>query len=539
MNPETHLVDAEQESSNYASTLPCSSCITCPICFDDFCDPLVFGDNEEDCSVVDNNTRKKQRTNSSSFLFTQQSIHLTEGLGSEKQLFWNVSNSCNHNVCHDCLVEYCVYTVNEMHLVPIPCPIHERYAQNKTTGQASTDDSMRSCTATISSLLVRRILRQMDPDDEKNTLKKNVQEYFSSRNEVPDIVQNDTMSISSSEMDDFDTYTLDGVKSDCLTSKEDVKIIVEPRLKQCWKNYETLLRRQRQSKTPSNDSNTPTTTILPCPRCDEDIIWNKPKYPPLETIDSYQQGGTYTPFLECTHCHNRFCPIHGNAHAEDVSCMDYVSRPEYRASIELIESTAKLCSHCNVPIQLVSGTCNHVVCSTCHQDMCYKCGTHINLVGKGLRTCTKCSVTYRDHRYDRTRLTHIFMSFPCLVIVFVLWAIGSIVVALLSCCYCSLCIKQDTWIDKMIYYNTNENNIDEPGMLATVGPNQAISSDVDIELGEKSGSRSNKPSGVKTGFNPRLQSFMKTIQAVTICILLPLGDAFTAFGIRPFWTGRQ
>jgi hypothetical protein len=61
--------------------------------------------------------------------------------------------------------------------------------------------------------------------------------------------------------------------------------------------------------------------------------------------------------------------------------MVVVDIQELLAAQQILKSMPiKPCSHCYMPLNKTGG-CDHVVCPACHQDMCYKCGTHEFLQG--------------------------------------------------------------------------------------------------------------------------------------------------------------
>lgn len=88
-------------------------------------------------------------------------------------------------------------------------------------------------------------------------------------------------------------------------------------------------------------------------------------------------GGTadYT----CAHCQVVSCRRHGRIHA-GMSCRQFQSTREGREwddTEHMLRTFTKPCSHCGVSLQKASG-CDHLVCGSCHQDMCWKVCTKAN-----------------------------------------------------------------------------------------------------------------------------------------------------------------
>jgi hypothetical protein len=102
------------------------------------------------------------------------------------------------------------------------------------------------------------------------------------------------------------------------------------------------------------------------------------------------------------------------------------------------------CSHCGMAIVKDSG-CDHVVCPSCHLDMCYRCRTHRHLTGKVTRSCSKCQRSFVDHRYIRQYRLRILLSLPLLVPGWILYALATTLIAILTGCFCGcfLCGTMD------------------------------------------------------------------------------------------------
>lgn len=142
--------------------------------------------------------------------------------------------------------------------------------------------------------------------------------------------------------------------------------------------------------------------------------------------------------LECPSCRHVFCSIHGDAHP--IHTCDFYSKRKTsridRKSENLIRKNTKPCSHCGAPIEKASG-CDHVVCPSCGDDMCYRCGKH-DLTGTTIRVCKNCDRSFVDHRHIWKYRLLLCLSLPLLIpFVIVYVAItASIAIASLCCCFC-------------------------------------------------------------------------------------------------------
>lgn len=122
-------------------------------------------------------------------------------------------------------------------------------------------------------------------------------------------------------------------------------------------------------------------SLVACPRCD--AIVDKP---------SNHDNDNDTNARTCPKCNHQFCSVHLDAHLGK-SCQDHVAH-----ATTLSLPNTKPCSHCGAALHKYAG-CDHVVCPACHNDMCFRCGTHQHLTGKVTRYCSHCQQGYLDHRY--------------------------------------------------------------------------------------------------------------------------------------------
>jgi hypothetical protein len=165
-------------------------------------------------------------------------------------------------------------------------------------------------------------------------------------------------------------------------------------------------------------------SLLACPWCDA-------LTPPTDPHDNA---------TSCTTCQRVFCRVHGSAHAQQ-SCEAYLQRQRTtadRQSERVLRHCTLPCSHCGGRIQKAEG-CDHVLCPACHQDMCFRCGTHEYLKGKVIRSCSNCRLAYVDHRHARAYRVRVLVSLPLLLPSFILYTVFMIFLAVgtlgFGCCF--------------------------------------------------------------------------------------------------------
>lgn len=160
-------------------------------------------------------------------------------------------------------------------------------------------------------------------------------------------------------------------------------------------------------------------SLVPCTKC--------------EALLSKHDGDNT---LQCP-CGHFFCAVHGDAH-QNMTCKEYESRPpsqEERLSQTAVHDTTKPCPHCNARIELYGG-CEHIVCTSCHNDWCYKCGQYQYLVGNTIRTCTLCQQSYMDHRKLERQRVKACLRLPFTLPMALLYIVVATASALASGCCC-------------------------------------------------------------------------------------------------------
>eukprot|EP00980_Cylindrotheca_fusiformis_P019915 scaffold7017_cov134-Cylindrotheca_fusiformis.AAC.10 len=185
-----------------------------------------------------------------------------------------------------------------------------------------------------------------------------------------------------------------------------------------WTRYQRL---EKLRKDPS---------LISCSRC-------------LEVLSKDDNTAEVT----CNSCGHTFCSVHGDAHPGR-SCKDYKNdKPnrQMKMSEKMIKVLTKPCSHCAAPIEKESG-CDHVICVSCNEDMCYRCGTHIHLRGDGMiRSCNNCEQSFVDHRYIWSYRLAFCLSLPLGIAfcVFYTCVVGATAILSLGCFCCFCCGADD------------------------------------------------------------------------------------------------
>ena len=172
--------------------------------------------------------------------------------------------------------------------------------------------------------------------------------------------------------------------------------------------------------------------LIECPKCAE--LFTKDMDSSCKHVND----------LTCPSCQHFFCAVHGDAHPT-TSCKMHESTMTTTTTSDIesegiIRRLTKPCSHCGIAIYKESG-CDHIICASCKQDMCFKCGSHEYLSGDMVRSCSKCNQGYVDHRQLwRFRLTLVIrLAIKIPVAILQMAVLLVIVVATCGCCFCMCC----------------------------------------------------------------------------------------------------
>lgn len=161
------------------------------------------------------------------------------------------------------------------------------------------------------------------------------------------------------------------------------------------------------------------------------------KNPPFDNDHSLPAKTNMDPEVQCHSCQHNFCADHGDIHAGETCekfCTSQRARDMAKSELEIYK-ISKQCSHkCGARIVRTAG-CDHILCTNCNGDMCYRCGTHEHLTGKVVRSCSKCKQGYVDHRYYAQYRRRMLLTFPFHLIISVVYMAVVGAVASLTCCF--------------------------------------------------------------------------------------------------------
>jgi len=159
--------------------------------------------------------------------------------------------------------------------------------------------------------------------------------------------------------------------------------------------------------------------ICECPRCHTLQLGAEDRLPAIicgqGKLFNLEDGST--PVHGCGY---EFCLHHSDAHVGR-TCGDFLSSRAYDQETEaLIRKMSKPCPYCGLLIERHPDTCDHVRCTQCKNDFCFKCGRAGTLNGKYTRACTSCGQDYLDHRYAVMWVVLLSMLYPFYLVVSVI-----------------------------------------------------------------------------------------------------------------------
>ena len=398
---------------------------------------------------------------------------------------------CDHEFCHECLVQHCKIAIMSKQ-TPIPCPqvIVTKDMDIKADENNNDNDAQEQAKHCLSPELVKSLLtikysnrkekqnedaRQlpgtvprkdpkhnnatMEKDEKHNSLNSNNEEM---EDEIGHDVESGWEKHSASTVQLTRTFSTETGSSFASMSSSASSSSSCSSSSEYWNKY---MRIQRLKEDP---------TLLVCPRCEELVVcpldkklMNKTEIvdavdesnttcekegadgvnnsqsalkngeiPPSHKNESLKEQPLY-PEVECPSCCHTFCCIHGDIHAGE-SCAHFCTSQRARdmeQSERILNTISKHCSNgCGARIIRESG-CDHVLCTNCNHDMCYKCGTHEFLTGKVIRSCSKCKQGFVDHRYYAQYRLRLLFILPFHLLLSAIYMAVVAVVALLTCCF--------------------------------------------------------------------------------------------------------
>ena len=425
----------------------------------------------------------------SPFSLQQQEHHHNTDSRTTYKCDYDVDFECNHQICDGCLTQHILLQLQE-HRLPIYCPCSIR----NTTDDKSQKLQSRNlpCPAQLPFKTIKRLLKAYDngggntevvggcgpesdgdstgygstPTDGKNDPRKNTEENVLAHDD------------QDQKIHDLDCANCTGSpQSTCSMKKHQGQ----------WTKFKRL-----HVLSTNKDS------IISCTRCPALMLHKQFKIARTAkaskfvlTRDMRLGGGNFddddgcdgkdldvavvdSNLMICADCRHQFCIIHGDAHL-GVNCIDYCRshtgkemsmqsdrndksndhHKNYSAGIidesesatrlyiqsSLKDETIKLCSRCAAPIYK-DGGCDHIVCANCHDDFCFKCGTHIHLQGSGMiRSCTNCRAEYIDHRYIGQYHCYLCLTLPFLLPFFGIYVCcaAAFVILTFACCFFLCC----------------------------------------------------------------------------------------------------
>lgn len=334
--------------------------------------------------------------------------------------------NCDHEFCRACLRRHCQHSIS-IRKIPIECP-------------AKASDK---CESTVPISHIQAVLLQQEIDEPSREASSDRQ--VSAGGEVASVgldlgsdeaANSVTRCTTSPSL--YNRYGSLDESSD--TIKGPISHLTTP-VDECQKDWLAFERLHRLFLNKN---------LTPCTRCQEPVAMISPststQTDDLERHSSRSQilrrKASFDP-ITCIECGHSFCQVHGDAHP-DMTCEEYIQklrRPDeqIRRSERVIRQHCKPCSHCQAPIYKASG-CDHIICPSCHDDMCFKCGTHRYLVGQSMvRSCKKCDQSFIDHRHIGRYRMIVCLALPLYLPLYLLHVVLVGALALLSCgCCCCL-----------------------------------------------------------------------------------------------------
>jgi hypothetical protein len=317
---------------------------------------------------------------------------------------------CHHEFCRECLKHHCQHAIS-IRKIPIECP-----------SRASD-----SCELTVPVSLIRALLLQQGIRELQEVCGPPTQNVGGNSSEMFDAATSLSNRYGSMDKDDVMTRNVSDPPPEYQQGLQD------------WLAF------QRMYRLILDD------TLTPCTRCQEPVSTQLENEGQEERKhENHLKRGrilrnkrSCDPVV-CLSCGHSFCQVHGDAHP-NVTCEEYLKedrcRPneQCRKSERVIRQYCKPCSHCQAPIHKDSG-CDHIICPACHQDMCFKCGTHQYLHGKSMvRNCRNCDQSFIDHRYMGRYRVLICLALPLYLPFYLVHVILVGSLAMISCgCFCCL-----------------------------------------------------------------------------------------------------
>lgn len=442
-------VKEDPPSTNHAFEQPTSRRADhCPLCYTDFSE-------ETDDDIV--NEQDLER--SYSFSSKNQRVQL---------------DACAHVVCRPCLQEYCQYCLS-IHKVPIPCPAYAGCGRKDHDNENKDDDDHHHldtapCPHDVLPNTVRQVL-MAGSNQSENQWRKYWRLWRLSND--PTLVAcphcQEPVPATSGAGDESRTKDPRHLTEDPPDVENQLVLLPVPKDKPGGDDDDD------GENNHNTNSNLTKQNRRVCHSCDSVFcavhgVGHHPDRQTCQDYDAQSQAqqeataiaaavnaaatGTFTAKSKLAkHKNNNRTPGSAN-HRTRTNPSTTPPPPNAllaaRPNVPLHQMRA--CSHCGAMLWKAGG-CDHLVCPACHQDMCFKCGTHLHLSGKVLRHCSKCRQGFVDHRYQDEYQRQLWCWLPFMVPGWILYTLGALVVAVVTCGYCCFfgcgmlpdCTKEEEW----------------------------------------------------------------------------------------------
>lgn len=419
----------------------------CPVCYEE------FDDSDDDVTGANNNMAKGDELDLEQGCCQRGDDTNVEGNGMDRNTELGRSacledskkkrrpvrkrvrvNGCSHEFCRACLAQQCKVSISRKE-IPIPCP---RSAENAWT---NCSHSEHDCT--FNSLLKDRTSEHfLGTDQVKTVLKNGTRKLKKEQEKCSSDSRNNHGCQEDGEVELKHTFSTGSLSSDDSVSTTS-SVSSSP---EYWEKYQRLLILKDNP------------TLISCTKCSE-LLPSQVESEgdsPLHEQDSdnsllhddVEHQVLLYPMVVCPRCSHQFCSKHGDIH-RGMTCLEFAKSKQamdMQQSEQAILEMTKPCSHqCGARISLVSG-CDHVICTNCNRDMCYRCGTHEHLSGKVVRSCSGCRQGFVDHRhYCQYRFRLLFLLPLYVPVTIIYFAVAAVASVLTCCCGCCFCLGTRSW----------------------------------------------------------------------------------------------
>ena len=314
---------------------------------------------------------------------------------------------CGHSFCRECLHNHCSYAVS-IHKLPVRCPSTSVSLSNNNKN--NNNDNICACSTILPVNLIRDSLLLYDRIEQQRR-RLPIQEQESDDND------NDHDNDNDDDHENDDLWKLNNNNNNNINSNN-----------KDWVKFQRL---HRMYLDPS---------LISCTRCDELLVTSP-------TTDASNSNDYHQKIL-CQNCQSSKSKSEDDEEKKQNQVVN-----DTAAALLYNDKRCKPCSHCYVPIYKESG-CDHIICTQCHQDMCFKCGTHLYLNGNEnnnnehnehtsttmIRNCSNCSQSYIDHRHLNKYRIFLCIFLPFYIPFYLMYILFACILVIITVgCFCCLC----------------------------------------------------------------------------------------------------